>query len=386
MSQRFTGSVPPLTASIPAQWLDGLQPSVKTRIASTNLATSAEAILDVVDGFPAFSSYVAQASGWLGAARSAVARMAEECPERTEVRLLAAIARVAFAARETTPALAASDAALARAVEVGDAELQISILAQRIPYLAHNAPVPTSRDVRAMDALLAQQPPPLALTHRDGDVALARIAWAGATGDQTRLRHELAAFGRLRLPEDDRLAFCAFASTLAVAQLHLRARQRAQAAQALIHAANLADAHDATSELANVQATIAALAAQVGDFHSAVAHARSAVAAQGACRHVQPDPWLGLPIDICLARDPGEAVQQLAESVLRAQDVGDAVGFLIAATAMAAFYLADQRAMEALDGLNEAAEVAKALDDPSIAPAIRQVAESLLRHLGILTA
>ena len=188
------------------------------------------------------------------------------------------------------------------------------------------------------------------------------------------------------MPEDDRLSFCAFATTLAVAQLHLRGQQRAQAATALIHAANLADAHGAVSELANVQACVAALAIQAGDFHAAVAHARSAVSTAGACRHTQPDPWLGLPIDICQARSPGQAVQQLAESVLRAQDVGDATGFMVAATAMAAFYLADQRAMEALDGLNEAAEVAKSLSDPSVAPAIRQIAESLLRHLGILKA
>ncbi len=386
MSQRSTGSVPPQTAAVPAEWLIELQPLMRSRILSADQAVSAEAMLDVVDRLPAFSSYIAPASGWLAAVRSAVGRLGDACPERTEARMLAAIARMAFAARENAAALAASEAALTRAAGAGDLDLQVTVLAQRIPFMAHNAPVPTARDVRAMDALLAQLPPSLMPTHRDGDVALARIAWAGATGDLNRLRLELANFGRLRLPSDDRLAFSAFATSLALAQLHLRAQQRGPAAAALIQAANLADAHEATSELANVQACIAAIAAQAGDFHAAVAHARSAVAAPGACRHVHPDPWLGLPIDICQARSAGEAVQQLAESVLRAQDVGDATGFLIAATAMAAFYLADQRAMEALDGLNEAAEVAKGLSDPSIAPAIRQVAESLLRHLGILKA
>ncbi len=384
MSQRSTGSVHPVAAGVPAQWLQGLHPGLRNRITSVDAAVSADAMLDVVDAIPAFSSNIAQASGWLGAVRSAVGRLGEECPERTEVRLLAAIARMAFAARETSPALAASEAALTRAIEVGDGDMQVTILAQRIPFLAHNAPVPASRDVRAMDAQLAQMPPALTPGHREGDVALARIAWAGATGDQARLRLELAQFGRLGLPEDDRLAFAAFATTLAVAQLHLRAHQRAQAATALMQAAQLADAHDATSELANVHACIAALAAQAGDFHAAVAHAQAALAAQGACRHVQPDPWLGLPIDICQARDAGSAVQQLAEAVLHAQDVGDATGFLIAATAMAAFYLADRRAMEALDGLNEAAEAAQMLADETVSPAIRQVAESLLRHLGIL--
>ena len=386
MAVRPPGSNPAIATGVPAAWLENLPPHLRAGVLSPDEATSVDAILDVVDAMPAFSSSVAQASGWLGAARALVGRLADECPERVELRLLASIARMAFAAREITPALAASEAALARAAELGDVEMQVIILAQRIPFLAYHAPVPTSRDVRAMDALLAQLPPSLTPGHRAGDVALARIAWAGATGDQGRLRKELAHFGRLKLPEDDRLSFCAFETTLALVQWCLRAGQRGQAASALIYAAQLADAHEATSELANVQAVIAALAAQAGDFRAAVAHAHSAIANVGACRHVHPDPWLGLPIDICQARDPGTAVQLLADAVLRAQDVGDATGFLVAATAMAAFYLADQRAMEALDGLNEAAEVAKSLDDATIAPALRQVAESLLRHLGILTA
>lgn len=386
MTQRTTGSVPPIALGVPAQWLEGLPRALRDRVVSADPAVAADAMLEIVDGMPAFSSYIAAASGWLGAARAAIARLGEDCPDRTEVRLLAAIARMAFAARESAPALAASEAALARATDIGDVDLQVTILAQRIPFLAHHAPVPTSRDMRNLDALLAQLPPSLTPTHRDGDVALAHIAWAGATGNLTNLRQELANFGRLRLPEDERLSFCAFATTLALAQWHLRAQQRAQAATALIHAAKLADAHDAISELANVQACVAALAVQAGDFHAAVAHARSAVATLGACRHVLPDPWLGLPIDICQARDAGSAVQQLAEAVLHAQDVGDATGFFVAATAMAAFYLADQRAMEALDGLNEATDVARSLDDAAIAPALRHIAESLLRHLGILTA
>jgi hypothetical protein len=386
MALRTTGSNPAIATGVPADWLEGLHPGLKARVLSPDEATSAEAMLDVVDTLPAFSSSVAQASGWLGAVRALVARMADDCPERVELRMLASIARMAFAAREISPGLAASEAALARAAEMGDLDMQVAILAQRVPFLAYHAPVPTSRDVRAMDALLTQLPPSLTPGHRDGDVALARIAWAGATGDQARLRKELANFGRLKLPEDDRLAFCAFETTLALVQWCLRAGQRGQAASALIYAAQLADAHDAISELANVQTVVAALAVQAGDFHAAVAHAQSAIANAGACRHVHPDPWLGLPIDICQARDPGAAVQQLADAVLRAQDVGDATGFLVAATAMAAFYLADQRAMEAMDGLNEAAEVAKSLDDVTIAPAIRGVAESLLRHLGILTA
>lgn len=369
--------------SVPIELVAHLPAVLKQRVLASDDAVAAEAMLDVVDALPAFSSYVAQGSAWLERVRAAVARLGEQCPERTEVRLLAAIARMAFAARETGPALAAAEAALARAVEVGDVELQATILAQRLPFLAHVSPVPAARDIRALDTALGQLPPTLQPSHRDGDVALARIAWAGATGDQTRMRRELAAFGRLRLPEDERLAHFAFATHLGLAQLHLRSHQRAPAAAALIHAAKLADAHEAVAELVNVQACIAALAMQAGDFHAAVAHAHSAISPSQSLRRSQPDPWLGLPLDVAQAHNPGEAVGLLAEAVLHAQDLGDSTGFFVAATAMAAFYLADRRAMEALDGLNEAADVAKSMSDPSVVAALREVSESLLRHLGI---
>lgn len=370
--------------SPPAEMLRDVDASLHARIVSHNEADAALAMLEVIDSLPAFSSSVPMASAWLAEVRAAVQRLGDACPEGLEIRLLAAIARTAFAARETTPALAASDAALGRAVESGDLLMQVTILAQRLPFLAHTAPVTASRDMRALDALLAQLPPSLTPGHRESEVALAHIAWAGATGDTARLRRELAAFGRQRWPEDERLTFCAYATRVALAQLYLRQHQRADAAKAVVEAAQLADAHDAIAELANLQAVIAALAVQAGDFHSAVAHAHAAVAHPGACRHVQPDPWLGLPLDICLAHNPGQAVQALAEAILHAQDLGDATGFFVAVTAMAAFYLADQRAMEALDALNEAGDVAKSLSDPTIAPAIRKIAESLLRHLGIL--
>lgn len=74
----------------------------------------------------------------------------------------------------------------------------------------------------------------------------------------------------------------------------------------------------------------------------------------------------------------------MAESVLVAQDLGDAVGFSLAVLAMVAFYLADDRALEALDALTEAREVARGFEDPEIAQRLHNTAESLLRHLGIL--
>ena len=366
------------------EMLRNVAPDLHARVLSQDDVEAAVAMLDVVDRLPPFSSSVQQAAPWLRDARAIVQALGDDCPEPLEVRLLAAVARTAFAARETTPALAASDSALARATELGDVRLQVMILAQRLPFLAHTTPVQATRDFRILDGLLTQLPPLGMGGYRDAEVVLARIAWAGATGDLERLRRELATFGRLQLPEDDRLDFCAYATHAALAQLHLRMHHRAPAAVALLAAANLASAHHAGPELANLHACVAALAVQAGDFHEAVAQARAAVAAGSTVHHVQPDPWLGMPFDVGCARNPGDVVHALAEAILHAQDLGDAPGFLLAATAMAAFYLADRRAMEALDGLNEASDVAKTLTDQSVAPALRQVAESLLRHLGIL--
>jgi hypothetical protein len=123
-----------------------------------------------------------------------------------------------------------------------------------------------------------------------------------------------------------------------------------------------------------------------GDFVAARNHAVAATEALAGngLAFSQPDPWLGLPLDLAPARDLAGAVKLLAESILASQDVGDTTGFLLAAAAMAAFYLADDRPFEALDALTEAGDVAKGLEDPSVAAALRSVAEALLGHLGVL--
>ncbi len=347
---------------------------------------AANAMLDAIEAQPLFSSHVQSRSLWLGQARRCAVRLEERCPEQLEVRLLAAIARTAFAARETSAGLAAAELALSRAVETNDLDAQVAILAGRLPFVAANAPVDAARDVRMLESILAQLPPPFEESSLPAEIALAHIAWYGAAGQYGLMRKELAQLGRMQLPQDDALSFVAYASQVALAQLYLRSRQRTQAVMAMMEAARLADAHGANAELANLQALIAAIAMQAGDFDSAVAHARSAVDAAKAstCRHAQPDPWLGFPIDIGLVDSPAAAVQNLAEAVLSAQDLGDATGFLMAATAMPAFYLADDRALEALDALAEATEVAHALEDPDVADTLRKIAEGLLGHLGIL--
>lgn len=371
---------------VPAHLLEMLDPAQREAVMNRDELAAAMAMLDVVEGLPAFSSQVQTRSAWLGQVRGLLALMGDAAGDAVEIRMLAAIARTAFAARETTAGLAAAEHALTRAIEAGDLEAQVSIRASRLPYMAIPSPVEAARDARLLDAAVAQLGPSAEPTLRDAEVALAHIAWFGAAGELERMRAELAGIGRLSLPRTDGLAFIAYASQAALAQLFLRSRQRAQAALAIIEAARLADGEDAQAELANLQVVVAAIAMQAGDFDAAVAHAHSAVEAAAACscQHAQPDPWLGFPIDISLTNTCGSAVQSLAEAVLHAQDIGDAQGFLVAASAMAAFYLADDRALEALDALTEAADVARNLDDGDVAKTLRAQAESLLGHLGIL--
>ena len=371
---------------VPGHLLDALEADQRAAVLSRDVATAAGAMLDVIEALPAFSSQVQVRSQWLGLVRGLLALMGDATSDQIEIRMLAAIARTAFAARETTAGLAAAEHALNRAIEAGDLAAQVSIRASRLPFLAIPSPVEAARDARMLDAAVAQLGKQTEPGLREAEVALAHVAWYGAAGELERMRGELAGLGRLSLPRTEGLAFIAYASQSALAQLFLRSHQRAQAAQALIEAARLADGEDAQAELANLQVVISAIAMQAGDFGAAVAHAHSAVQAAAACpcQHAQPDPWLGFPIDISLTRTCGGAVQSLAEAVLHAQDIGDAQGFLIAASAMAAFYLADDRALEALDALTEAAEVARSLDDGDVAQTLRAEAEGLLGQLGIL--
>jgi hypothetical protein len=373
---------------IPNALLDALDDGDRLAVLADDDAAAAMAMLYIVELTAPFSSNVAYRSAWLQQVRALAVKLGDACPDDLEVRMLAAIARTAFAARATTAAQAASEHALTRAIEAGDLASQVLIRAQRLPFLAIAQPVEAARDARLLDASLGlldhgERPPFL-----EAEVRLAHIAWYGAAGELNQMRKELAALGRLRLPKDDALSFIAYASHAALAQLYLRTKHRAQAALALVEAARLADLHGAWAEVANLQAVVAAIAMQATDFKAAVAHAQSAVAAaqQAICQHAQPDPWLGFPIDLGVIDSAGKAVHSLAESVLAAQDLSDSTGFLVAASAMGAFYLADDRALEALDALTEAADAARGLDDGTVVQTLRAVAEGLLGHLGILRA
>lgn len=383
----------PLERQLPAQvYLDELDDEQYLAVSAEDPAEAAEAILQLVESLPPFSSQVQRRSAWLIPARQCVEELAEACPEDIEIRLLLAIARTALAARQTTAALAAIEHALGRAQELGHHAGLVALRATRLPHLAFKSPVDAAQELRQLDAAVQTWTAARIGQATDSEklleaeVLLARLAWAGSTGDFARMRQELAAIGRLALPRAPTLAWIAFASHLALAQLYLRSRQRAQAAMALIDAARIADAEDAWVELANVQGLIAALAMLAGDFAAAKSHAQAAVdALRGASApFAQPDPWLGLPIDLAPARDLAGGVKVLAEAILAAQDLGDATAFLLAASGMAALYLADERPFEALDALTEASDVASSLSDPTVAPALRAEAEALLGHLGVL--
>lgn len=378
---------------LPAQvYLDELDDDQYLAVSAEDPAEAAAAILQLVESLPPFSSQVQRRSAWLIPARQCVEELGEACPEDIEIRLLLAIARTALAARQTMAALAAVEHALGRAQELGHHAGQVALRATRLPYLAFKSPVEAAHELRLLDAAVnawtAARIGQATDAERllEAEVLLARLAWAGSTGDFARVRQELAGLGRLTLPRAPGLSWIAFASHLALAQLYLRSKQRAQAALALIDAARIADGEDALVELANLQVLVAALGMLAGDFPAAREHAVAAVdALRGATApFAQPDPWLGLPIDLAPARDLAGSVKVLAEAILAAQDVGDSTAFLLAASGMAALYLADDRPFEALDALTEASDVAASLSDASVAPALRAEAEALLGHLGVL--
>lgn len=379
----------PIRPALPMHLLDHLGPAGKA-VLSADAVESARAALTLVESLPAMTSALHERSAWLGYVRSLVVELGDHCPEDIEVRLLANISRTALAAHETSAGLAASEHALVRAEETGELAAQVLILAGRLPYMAHRTPVEANRDLRKMDAAWGMLTEDTELDDSLmlllAEVLLARAAYYGSTGHLEKLRSEISELGRLQLPRCEALSFIAFASFALLGQYNVRCGQHAGAAAPLQNAVNLCEQAGAWTEAANLQTTLAAIAILQGKIAEALQHARTALlhAQRSGTQHPQPDPWLGLPLDICLAKTSAAAVQATAEAVLSAQDLGDPAGFLMATAAMVAFYLADDRALEALDALGEATEVARSLSDPSIAPALRGISERLLGFLGVL--
>ncbi len=341
-------------AAVPEELLAELDDQTRAAVCAADPDTAAAAILDVVDTLPPLTSLVRERSQWLAAARSVILAGVDPALG-LDVRLLAAIAQTAFAARETAPAMTASEQALAAAAEIGNIELEISVRARRLPHMAALGGGEADTEIVALGALVERSGAGLDVGVR-ADVALAQAAWLGARGRFDELRQTLVGLARLPLPQDDRLAFIAYATHCALAQLSLRTRQRMQAVKALIEAARLAAELDAHAELANLQAVLAAYAVRIGDYDAARAHASSSLdaARNATAQHAQPDPWLGMPFDVSLEQDCAGIIHVLAEAAVVALDRGDRTAFLVLATALVAFYMLGHRGRLGLDALKEA--------------------------------
>lgn len=371
--------------TIPPSLLDELDADAQQRVQSDDPETAARAVLAIVDEFPPFSSLVRERSQWLALARQIIVKHVD--PDlRLDVPLLSAIAQTAFAARETTPALTASEQALAAAIDLRDLPLEASIRARRLPHLSLLGLRDATTDMERLEQLERELGAQLSAGIRV-EIGLGRVAWTAAQGDFDGQRRALAGLARLPLPQDERLTFVAYATQCSLAQLSLRSRERLAAVKALMEAARLAAEMQAHAELANLQAILAAFAVRTGDFDSALAHAESSLSAaqQMTSGSGQPDPWLGLPVDVSTESECSGAIRVLAEAAVTALDRTDRIGFLVLVTSLVAFYLLDDRAPEALDALTESIETAEQFDEPRGAAMLRSVSESLLRRLGMLS-
>lgn len=376
---------------VPENLLD-LASGNKDDLLSPDGVVLARAALDAVADLPLLSSSLAARSQWLAFVRELVVDLGDDCPDDVEIRMLACISRTALVAHQTSPGLATAEHALSLALECGDLLGQILARAGRLPFLAHKAPVEANRDMRQLDADWAelQEVRVGPLTNEEqwiqAEVLLARLAYYGATGDLSRVRGTLGELGRVQLPKRPGLTFVAYASQAVLLQLWLREGRYDRAINTADDALMLCEQEAAWAEYGNLCAVRAALAMLEGDIRAAIELAHRSVGAskRSSVQSDQPDPWLGLPFDMSPAKSPAEAVQTMAEAVLAAQDLADAPGFLMSAAAMGAFYLSDDRALEALDALNEASQVAKSLADPNISPALRHIAEQTLDYLGVL--
>lgn len=362
--------------------LDELDDATRARVTGSDDADAVAALLELVESLAPMTSTMHPRSAYLAAIRARFGAWSEHWDESLQPRLLLAIAETAFVAHETTAGMAAAHQAIELAEDLGLGDLSTSGRALRLPYLhGDDAAAEAEAIVDELEALGSAGASLLVRVH------LGRAAWL-ASGDRwDEVRSELASIGRLALPHDERLVWVAYASQLLLARMALRTGQRAAAAKSLIEAARVAAELEAHAELANLQTVVAAFAVRTGSFEAAMAHAASALAAMAAaqCQHQQPDPWLGVPLDVSAERDVAGAIRAVAEAVIASQDSGDRVDFLIAVSALVAFYLASDRAPEALDALSEAQVAAEELGDVAARQLLHSLSESLLRYMGMLS-
>lgn len=363
------------------EWLEELDDATRERVSGDDDADAVVALLQLVESLPPMSSTLRPRSAYLGAIRARFGAWSEAWDESLQPRLLLAIAETAFVAHETTAGMAAAHQAIELAEDIGHADLAIIGRSLRLPYLqGDDADAEAEAIADELDALGAASATLLARVH------MARAAWLAAGSRWDEVRVELVSVGRLALPHDERIVWYAFASQLLLARMALRGGQRAAAAKSLIEAARVAAELDAHAELANLQTVVAAFAVRTGSFEAAMAHAASALAALAAAQsqHQQPDPWLGVPVDVSAERDVAGAIRAVAEAVIAAQERGDRVDFLIAVSALVAYYLASDRAPEALDALSESQVAAEEMGDHGARQLLHSLSESLLRYMGVL--
>ncbi len=371
---------------IPNDLLEMLSAKQRAAVQSGDSKLAVNAVLEIVEGLPAFSSQVRTRSRWLALLSGLLVDDAQDWPERLDVRLLAAVSQTAYAARETTSALTASDQATGRAIEIGDTALEALVRARRLTWLSMIDQGEAAAEAQALQAVWERTPEAQRSDLLVAEVHLGWTAWYGAAREYRAMRKAMASLGRLALPHDGRIHFVAFATQCALAQLSLRTRHRVQAATSMIDAARIAAEFEAFAELANLQAALAAFAVRAGDFNAAISHAVSALDAVQAsmASNTQLNPWFGMPFDIAAEADVGGIIRHLAEAAVQAQEGGDRTGFLVSATGMVAFYLFADRAPEALDAMNEAIEAVQEMNDEHASKMLREVAESLLRFMGML--
>ncbi len=371
--------------AIPDQLLSALSDDLRVAVQSDDDAVAARGMLDAVEGIPPLSATVALRSRWLALVSARLMALGD-VPDALDVRLLGAIARTAFSAHETTPAMTATEQAIARAEELGASGLVALLIARRIPWILGELPEEAAQQLAEVDALLPTIADPHVHALVSADASLARAAIAAQASDWDGLRQALAGVGRAAIPRDERLHFYAFTAQMLLAQQAMRTGQRVEAVRTLMETARIANDLEAWAELANVQTLVAAYAVRTGSFETAISHAESALAAMehSTLAHAQHNPWLGLAVDISAESDFAGAIRSLAESVVQSLDRNDRLAFLVSSCALVAFYLVSDRAPEALDALNEAIEAAQEMGDGAGESVLRSVSESLLRYMGVL--
>lgn len=361
--------------------LASLPESTRAALLGIDGVAACEALLALVEEIPCLSSHVADRDRWLVPASHLVAAIGRDCPVELQTRMLVRCAQTALAGRRRDEGLSHAARALSIAIADGDTNGEVWARAIRLPHLVMASPAEAAFEARSLDLALGRESWTLDNPFLAAEVGLAKAAWSLGQRDLVAARECLRSVRATGVQSTAQGGHVACALGMAEAVLQRREGQRRAAVRPLLEVVALAKSHGAHAEHCHARAMLAALAMEATSFEDAAHQAESALrhAFEAGPAEPQPSPWLGLPVDLCGSLDVADAVQRTAVAALDARDAYDGLVFFLTVLLLGATYLADSRAEECVEAIEEGAAALREIAAPALAVKLESVGAALTR-------